>query len=100
VYESQWDAGKAAWAVGVELRVTELASTDATHRRRPTGASADDLTLFFFDEVAGVQRAAWRDTPSAMFSQFADIAVAPEAAPNLDCADLYFQGTGGVFVAQ
>jgi hypothetical protein len=69
-----------------------LASIDATHRRRPTGASSDGLTLFFFDETANLERAAWRSSIASPFVQFVDIGV-PEAAPNKQCDTLYFQGT-------
>jgi hypothetical protein len=71
----------------------ELASTDATHRRRPTGASSDGRTLFFYDEVMGKERAAWRDSITSPFTQFADVGPIPEAAPNYMCNRLYFQGT-------
>jgi hypothetical protein len=71
----------------------ELTSVDPTHRRRPTGASSDDRTLFFYDEVGNVERAAWRSDPSAPFTHFEDIPAAPEAAPNAGCSLLYFRGT-------
>jgi hypothetical protein len=94
LYESQWDAQTSSWAAGVPLTNPELASADTTHRRRPTGASADDLTLFYYDEVNGVEGAAWRTDPSQPFSHFETIPAAPEAAPNLDCSALYFVGGG------
>jgi hypothetical protein len=71
----------------------ELTSADPTHRRRPTGASSDDRTLFFYDEVGNVERAAWRSDPSSPFTHFEDIPAAPEAAPNAGCSLLYFRGT-------
>ncbi|HLK41184.1 MAG TPA: hypothetical protein VKU41_30745 [Polyangiaceae bacterium] len=94
LYESRWNAGAMQWAAGVAVTVTELQSTDATHRRRPTGASADDLTLFFYDEVANVQRAAWRADVGAPFTHFEDVPGAPEAAPNAGCSALYYRGQG------
>jgi hypothetical protein len=109
IYESVWQAqdGGGAWGAGVALPEAELASMDATHRRRPTGASADDRTLFFFDEVTGVERGAWRDSPTSAFTHFEDIAVAPEATPSLDCSQLYYVsgevdggGGTGISVAQ
>jgi hypothetical protein len=104
IYESTLDTSTGQWKAGVALPNPELASTDATHRRRPTGASSDDRTLFFFDEMAQVERAAWRDDPASPFHTFQDIAIAPEAAPNGECSLLYFKahdsaGTEGIFVA-
>jgi len=94
VYESQWDAQSASWTAGVQLPNPEFMGPSPSVRRRPTGASSDDRTLFFFDEVSGVERAAWRTDPSQPFSYFEDIPAAPEAAPNLDCSALYFIGGG------
>jgi hypothetical protein len=91
MYESTWDSANSNWAAGTPLTETELASVDATHLRRPTGASADDLTLFYFDEVAGVESAAWRVSTTQPFSHFETIPVAPEAAPSADCTTLYFE---------
>ena len=102
MHESVWDAAKSQWALGVPLKPAQLASVDATHRRRPTGVSADDLTLFYYDEVAGVQGAAWRTDSAQDFAYFETIAAAPEAAPNLDCSGLYFLSTdadGGTGIA-
>jgi hypothetical protein len=106
LYEARWDATSMQWNAGVALTNPELASADGTHRRRPTGASSDDRTLFFFDEVTGVERAAWRDAPALPFTHFEDLPATPEAAPNADCSVLYFRGqsldagTQGVTSAQ
>ncbi len=105
LYESRWDPQAMQWTAGAALPNPELAS-DANASRRPTGASSDDRTLFFYDEAAGAQRAAWRDDPSSPFTTFADVSAAPEAAPNAGCSTLYFQldsvdaGGPGVFVAE
>jgi hypothetical protein len=87
--ESTYDAVSRTWSGGVGFPNSELASTDPTHRRRPTGASSDGLTLFFYDEVAGVERAAWRSTADAAFDQFVDLVDLDEAAPSSSCATLY-----------
>jgi hypothetical protein len=92
LYTSSWDKQMLAWSPPVQLPNTELASTDATHRRRPTGGSSDGRTLFFYDEVAGKERAAWRNSITSPFAQFVDIGALPEAAPNGACDTLYFQG--------
>jgi len=87
--ESTYDSVGRAWSGGVAFPNTELASMDSTHRRRPTGASSDGLTLFFFDEVAGLERGAWRSTTDAAFDQFVDLPDLDEAAPSTSCATLY-----------
>jgi len=82
-----------AWDVGPTFMDTALTSASATQERRPTGASADRRTLFFFDEVAGHERAAWRTSAKAdAFSFFADLPSDPEAAPTADCMTLYLHG--------
>lgn len=93
LYESQWDVVAAKWKPGVAVTSPGLASVDATHRRRPTGMSVDDLTLFFFDETVGIERAAWRATRDAAFTYYEDLTAFPEAAPNAACSYLYFKGT-------
>lgn len=93
IYESSWDSQAQAWTAGVQLPNPDFTGTGPTSRRRPTGASADDRTLFFYDEVSGVERAAWRQSPAAPFDHFEDLPTVPEAAPNLDCSSLYFVGS-------
>jgi hypothetical protein len=90
--ESRWSPSAHAWMAPAGLSGPGLTSADATHRHRPTGASSDGLTLFFFDETVNQERAAWRDSISSPFTQFVDVG-APEAAPNKQCSTLYFQGT-------
>jgi hypothetical protein len=102
IYESRYNTTINAWAGPSSLIQLELRSTDAAHRRRPTGASADRRTLFFFDETEAVpiQRAAWRDTPDVAFSKFVDLSGLNEAAPSTHCETLYYQGAGpAVFTA-
>jgi hypothetical protein len=103
LYESQWNAPMRAWDPGTPLPNPEFAITDATHRRRPTGASGDRRTLFYFDEVTGKERAAWRSAPTAPFDTFVDLPQTPEAAPDENCQALYFRGTDtsgpGLFTA-
>jgi hypothetical protein len=104
--ESAWNPATKAWDMGMALPNPEFAITSATQRRRPTGASSDRRTLFFFDEVAGHERVVWRASPTAPFDFFDDLALAPEAAPAESCRTLYFQsgdpdaGSGGVSIAQ
>jgi hypothetical protein len=95
LYESKWSSADNAWAVPSDFRNSELQSEDATHRRRPTGASSDGLTLFFYDEVNQVERAGWRESPTTPFIWFEDIGEFPDAAPNFRCDLLYYGGTDG-----
>jgi hypothetical protein len=103
LYESTWDSKAKQWTSGLPLPNAEFAITSASQRRRATGASDDRRTLFFFDEVSGKERAAWRASPTAPFDKFVDVAAAPEAAPSANCNPLYFHGsdaTGqGLFTA-
>jgi hypothetical protein len=93
LYESRLSGTGGTWGPGVAVTNAELTSADAAHRRRPTGSSSDDRTLFFYDEVVNVERAAWRSDPASPFTHFEDVPAAPEAAPNAGCSLLYFRGT-------
>jgi hypothetical protein len=93
LYESRLDATSGTWGVGVAISVAELTSSGPTAVRRPTGASSDDRTLFYFDGATLEERAAWRSDPSSPFTHFEDVAAAPEAAPNAGCSTLYIRGT-------
>jgi hypothetical protein len=81
-----------AWDTGTPLPNPEFAIATASQLRRPTGASGDRRTLFFFDEVTGKERAAWRSSAGAPFDTFVDLPLAPEAVPNANCDTLYFHG--------
>jgi hypothetical protein len=95
LYESTWDARTKSWTFGASFPNKELAITTATQLRRPTGASSDRRTLFFFDETTGKERGAWRSSPAAPFDTFVDVSIAPEAAPSESCNTLYFRGMDG-----
>jgi hypothetical protein len=92
LYESTWDTTTKQWNNGTPLPNAEFAITTPSQRRRPTGASVDDRTLFFYDEVGAKERAAWRASPTAPFDTFVDLPQAPEAAPNANCDPLFFYG--------
>jgi hypothetical protein len=104
LYESQWDGRQGSWGLPSALANTEFKSADATHRRRATGTSIDGRTLFFFDEVASLERAAWRESATEPFAIFRDVGPFPEAAPSTRCDSLYYQGEdsvgAGVFNAE
>lgn len=99
LYESAWDSSSHSWQYGQPLTASEFTSQGGGAVdggllvRRPTGASSDRRTLFFFDEVVGYERGAWRDSPSDPFDTFEDLPNLPEVAPDDDCFYVYFQGS-------
>jgi hypothetical protein len=102
--ESPWDDATKAWATGVDLPNPQFAMTSASQLRRPTGASSDRQTLFFYDEVVGHERTAWRNAPAEPFDYFAEVPSVPEAVPSETCGIVFFHGMDGggqgLFTAQ
>jgi hypothetical protein len=103
LFESKWDDASHAWATGSPaLPASGLPGPTAI--MRATGASSDGLTLFFYDNGAMKERAAWRLTPTSAFNQFEDEVAIPDAVPNFGCTTVYFQSIDtngeGAFVAQ
>jgi hypothetical protein len=96
LYESTWDSSTKRWTFGNPLTNAEFQIASATQLRRPTGASSDRRTLFFFDETTSIERVAWRSSPATpTFDTFVDLSIAPEAAPSESCNTLYFRGMDG-----
>ena len=62
-------------------------------RRRPTGISADEQTLFYWDEVTSTEHAAWVGS-SGDFETFAVLGSRSGAEPNLGCTALYHSAGG------
>jgi hypothetical protein len=77
------------WPLGAPLSGAPLDAV-GTARRRPTAISADDQTLFFWDEVAGLERAGWIDRGTGVFDNFVDLGSRAGAAPNAACDRLYY----------
>jgi hypothetical protein len=102
LYEAVWDQASGSWGFPSSFPNAELMASAVAQEKRPTGASADDRTLFFFDEGAGRQRAAWRGAPTSPFDEFVDLPALPEAVPSGDCTTVYFRGSddagAGLFV--
>ena len=88
-----------AWTSTEAFSVPELAR-EGELRRRPTGISTDLKTLFFWDEIAGAQRAAWRPTPLEPFDHFVDLGAFEGAQPNATCRRLYVALDGDLAVAE
>ena len=103
IYSSMWDGAARAWAAPSSLDNAELTAA-AGHAMRPTGASRDGRTLFFFDESMKMERAAFRPDVDAPFDFFTTIGSFVGATSNLGCTALYYEdrdATGnGVFVAR
>ena len=96
--------GATPWSDGVALNGSAIEDAGAGRTLRPTGISADDLTLFTWDEGAGTEMMAWRPTPSGGFASAASIGPLSGAQPNAACTAIYYSapmssGTG-LFVAQ
>ena len=58
--------------------------------RRPSGISADDLALFYWDETTSSESIAYRATPGGDFNLFVNIGVMKNAVPTASCSRLYY----------
>jgi hypothetical protein len=83
-----------SWPGGAPVAGSSALSAQGAMRRRPTGISSDDQTLFFWDEVMGIERAAWIDESTGSFDVFVDLGTMTMAAPNAACSELYFSSAG------
>jgi hypothetical protein len=71
-------------------------SASAGKRRRPTGVSADGLTLFYDDEQAGVAQMLFRPSPSAPFDRAVSLgADLRGVSPNAACDAVYLTAPTG-----
>jgi hypothetical protein len=82
-----------AWPAGAPLATSTGLLPQGALRRRPTGLSSDQQTLFFWDEVTGTERAAWISGAGA-FDSFVDLGSRSMAAPNAACSALYYSAQG------
>jgi hypothetical protein len=83
-----------AWPAGAPVAAAAGLAAQGSLRRRPTGISSDEQTLFFWDEVMGMERAAWIDESTGSFDIFANLGTQSMAAPNTACTELYFSSMG------
>jgi hypothetical protein len=83
-----------AWMGWDRRSETELRVDPTGKLRRPTGVAADERTLFFWDEVRGIERAAWRDSIPGMFTTFLDLGPRQFAQPNAACTRIYYSAPG------
>lgn len=86
-----------AWPFGEAVEGGFLLSK-AGQFRRPSALSADERTLFYWDEVANEARVAFRSFAGAAFESFLSLGARSHATPNLSCDRLYYSapGTQGV----
>jgi hypothetical protein len=63
-------------------------------RRRPTGMSSDQLTLFFWDETTDTGRVAWRLNLEAPFEVKTELGARQGAQTTASCFDLYYSSPG------
>jgi hypothetical protein len=84
-----------AWPGGVWLVANGGAfAASGSMLRHPTGVSADDLTLLYWDDVAATEMAAWRPFTSQPFDHFETLGALKGAAPNAACDKLYYSAPG------
>jgi hypothetical protein len=83
------------WPNGTSIQGTsdEFAASGSL-LRHPTGISADDLTLFFWDDVAMTEKAAWRPRTTEPFAAPATLTGMRQAVPNGACTRLYYSAPG------
>lgn len=88
-------------APGVEVQALQGDPIEAhcSSRRRPTGISADQLTLFYWDELSNSARAAFRPSIDEPFTGAVELGDRAFAQPSPDCTTLYYSGSGDVFTA-
>jgi hypothetical protein len=81
------------WPVGTSLQGAML-DAKCGKRRRPTGISSDGLTLFYWDDLSGSERAAYRPSVGAAFTGAIDLGQLAEAQPTAACDALFYSGKG------
>jgi hypothetical protein len=86
--------GTGDFPVGSPLDACELDQL-STGTRRPTGVSADGLTLFYNDEPRAKMRAAWRPSVDRPFDRFVDLPLPSAVMPNGACDRLYYSDPAG-----
>jgi hypothetical protein len=82
------------WPAGAALASSTGLDAQGALRRRPTGISSDEQTLFIWDQVMGMERAAWIDQSTGAYDVFVDLASYSLAAPASSCNALYYSAPG------
>jgi hypothetical protein len=92
-------SGADAW--GAPVKLTTLVLDGAVNARRlPSGVSADERTLFYFNEESMLEEARFRDTSSSTSPLYDMVSLGARrgATPNTACNRLYSSSTGDVVV--
>jgi hypothetical protein len=96
-------SGTDPWSDGTPLNGDPIQESTGEVRRRPTGISADALTLFYWDDAMGGEMIAWRTTADDAFANSQPIGARIGAQPNATCTALYYSapvdGGTALFVA-
>lgn len=89
----------AQWAAPVTIGAQLLDGTNST-RRLPTGVSADERTLFYFNEESGAEEARFRDSalPTSPLYDMRMLGARRGATPNAACDQLYSSTNSDVVV--
>jgi hypothetical protein len=87
-------AADVSWPIGAAVHAIELDAICGLYRR-PTGLSSDLLTLFYYDEIMGGERATFRKSTTTAFAGSIDLGDAADAVPNTACDTVYFTAAGG-----
>ncbi|HSQ68129.1 MAG TPA: hypothetical protein VLM85_33190 [Polyangiaceae bacterium] len=85
------------WPQGRSLVEKSFVAASLSARMRPTGLSADQRALFYWDEAANIERVAFRDgvqPTNDTYTTFADVGAYQYAVPTSSCARLYFSASG------
>lgn len=93
VYESP---GGPPWSPGAALGTPQL-QRSGTQYRRPTGLSAENLALFYWDETTSSETIGFRATTNTDFNFFVSLGALRNAVPTADCSRIYYStpATGG-----
>jgi len=92
-------SGNNPWTKGRIFTIAELTGS-GNKLRRPTGLSADNRTLFYWDEVDGVEKMAFREDAILaghnVYMQFVNVGAYAGAQPAANCQRIYYDAPGSV----
>jgi hypothetical protein len=86
--------GGDSWPAGEAVGGASALQAQGSLRRQPTGVSSDGQTLFFWDQVSGMERSAYLDVATGSFDAFVDLGPRAMAAPSYSCNALYYSAQG------
>jgi len=91
--------GNGVWPAPLQLG-EGLFDGDYQTRRLPSGVSADERTLFYFNEASQKEEARFRSSPAltSPFYELVDLGTLKSAVPNAACDRLYSDAAGDIVV--